>query len=433
MMKMNSKTLGECRNMCKRFLLLISIVALMVLTACSSGGDSSLASGKTTIKYAYWDKKQEGILKEQVKAFNEEYPDINVKLELTPFDQYWTKLDAAASGGELPDVFWMNGPNFIKYASNDVIEPLDKYISDDDFDLSPYPDALLDLYNNDGKQYAFPRDFDTNGLWYNKEMFDDAGLDYPDDDWEWEDLVEASKKLTDPSKDIYGIAAHINSGQSSHWNIIFANDGYVLSDDKKESGFDDPNTVDALEKYYDLIDKYEVSPTQAQMETTEPVSMFESGKVAMIYLASYYVPEFRENEYTNEHADVTSLPKLKQKSNVIHGLGNVVASNSKNKDAAWKFVQFLGSEEAGMIQSENGLLSAYEGTQDNWIEATPEFNLQVFLDAEDYAEPYPVSKDTAKWHTIMQDDLAKAWSGQLSVEEVSKKIAEQMEDVLANE
>lgn len=417
----------------KKFYVVLIIFLVFTLGACSSNDEGASADGKATIKYAYWDKNQEDMLKDIVKAFNKDYPNIQVKLELTPYDQYFTKLDAAATGGSLPDVFWMNGPNFVKYASNEMLEPINNRIKDDELDLSPYPKGLLGLYQYEDKTYALPKDYDTVGLWYNKKLFDEAGIDYPNEAWKWDDLVEAAKALTNPDKDIYGIAAFIQDAQASYFNTILANGGYIISEDKTESGFDDPNTIDGIQKYYDLIHKHKVSPTHAQMETTDATSMFESGKVAMMFQASYMIPQFKANEYTNEHADVALLPEMQKRSNVIHGLGNVIAKNSENKDAAWKFVTFLSSEKAAVMQAESGIIPAYEGTQDAWTKSTPNFNLQVFLDMAEVAEPYPVSKDTSKWSTIIQDNLTKAWSGQITVEEASEKIDKQMEEVLASE
>lgn len=418
--------------MLKKYLFILSVVMLIVVTGCSSEEGTS-ADGKTTIRYGYWDKKQQDMMESLIEEFNKDNPNIKVELELTPYDQYFTKLNASASGKNLPDVFWMNGPNFVKYAANDMIEPIDKNISDDNLDLSPYPEGLLGLYQYEEKTYALPKDYDSIGLWYNKELFDGAGVSYPDESWNWDDLVDAAKKLTDKDNGVYGIAAFIQDSQATYFNTILANDGYIISKDKSEAGFDDPNTIEGIQKYHDLIHKYEVSPTHAQMETTEATSMFESGKVAMIFEASYMIPEFKSNEYTNENADVAVLPKMKKRSNVIHGLGNVIASNSKNKEAAWKLVEFLSSEKAARIQADAGIIPAYEGTQQAWLESAPNFNLQAFLDMADVSEPYPVSKDTSKWSTIVQDNLAKAWSGQMTVDEACKIIDEEVEKVLAEE
>ncbi|WP_077328662.1 ABC transporter substrate-binding protein [Virgibacillus siamensis] len=418
----------------KKLLAVFGILLMVLLiSACSSGNETEGADGEKTIRYAYWDKKQENLMKDLITEFNKDHPDINIKLELTPYDQYFTKLNAAAAGGELPDVFWMNGPNFVKYAANNMIEPIGEYIKNDNLDLSPYPKGLLGLYQFNNKTYALPKDYDTIGLWYNKKLFDKAGVDYPDKSWTWDDLIKAGKKLTNSSKGIYGIAASIADPQASYFNVILSNGGYIISEDKTKAGFDKSNTIEGLQKYYDLIDKYKISPTHAQMETTEANAMFESGKVAMLFQASYMIPEFKNNEYTLKNADVAVLPKMQKRSNVIHGLGNVIAANSKNKDAAWKFVKFLSSKKAAKMQAEAGIIPAYKGTQDAWVEATPEFNLQAFLDMAEVSEPYPVSRDTSKWSTIVQENIAKAWSGQISIEEASEVIDKKVESVLSEE
>lgn len=405
--------------------------SILLISACSSESDNS-ADDENTIKYAYWDKKQEDLMEDLVEDFNEENPDINVELELTPFDQYFTKLDAAASGGSLPDVFWMNGPNIAKYANNDMIEPIDDYISEDDVDLDNYPDGLKEIYQIDDETYALPKDYDSIALWYNKELFDDADVDYPDESWDWEDMIDAAEKITDESEDIYGIAASIKDSQATFLNTILMNDGYILSDDKEEAGFDDPNTKEGLQKYYDLIDKYDVSPTHEQMETTEADEMFESGSAAMIFQGSYMIPEFKENDYTKENADVAVLPKMEKRTAVIHGLGNVISKESDNKDASWKFVEYLSSEEAAEIQAEHGIIPAYEGAEDAWLDSA-DFNLQAFLDMADASEPLPVSENTEKWNEIMENTLAEAWSGESSIDKTSEKIDEEIEKILSKE
>lgn len=416
----------------KRVFVFVIMLLAIVVTACSSG-DKEDADGKTTITYAYWDKKQEDLMEDLVENFNKDNPDINVELELTPFDQYFTKLDAAATGDSLPDVFWMNGPNIDKYAENDMIEPINDNIEEDDIDLDNYPDGLKEIYQHENETYALPKDYDTIGLWYNKELFDEADVDYPDESWEWEDMVDAAKEITDESEDVYGFAASIKDSQATFLNTILENDGYILSDDKTEAGFDDPNTIEGLQKYYDLIDKHEVSPTHAQMETTKADEMFESGRVAMIFQGSYMIPEFKKNDYTQENADVAVLPKMKKRSGVIHGLGNVVAKNSDKKEAAWDFVKYLSSEEAADIQAEHGIIPAYEGAEEDWLDQAPEFNLQAFLDMAEESEPLPVSVETQEWTEVMENTLAEGWSGESSIEDTSKSIDEKIEEILEKE
>src|SRR5699024_4100454 len=131
----------------------------------TQASDESESVEEVTIDIAIWDSNQEPVLREILDNFEAENEDIKVQIQLTPFGQYWTKLEAAATGGDLADVVWMNGPNFELYAGNGIIEPLTSYLEDSDLNLDDYPDGLVDLYNFNGDQYGIPKDWDTSALW----------------------------------------------------------------------------------------------------------------------------------------------------------------------------------------------------------------------------------------------------------------------------
>lgn len=421
----------------------LAMAALLVAVAgCSGGGQSATPSDgqksgaatgeKVTLTYALWDKNQMPAMEEIAKKFHEANPNVDIKIELTPNKQYWTKMEAAATGGTLPDVFWINGPRIIKYAANDVLLPLDEQIKADGVDLGNYPKALVDLYTYDGKTFALPKDFDTIGLWYNKKLFDDAKVSYPDETWDWNKLKEAAKKLTDEKKGIWGIAA-APYGQDNYYNTIFQAGGSVISEDRKSSGFDKPETIEGLKLWVDMIND-KVSPSAAQMSETESTQLFESGKVAMVYSGSWMASAFNGNEYTKDKVDVAYLPKGKENTSVIHGLGNVIAANTKHPKEAWEFVKYLGSKEAAEIQASKGAaIPAFNGTQDTWVKSMPNFNLKIFIDQAANAKAYPISKDTAKWAKLETDYMTKAWAGQMSVEDAAKELAQKMNELLAQE
>ena len=106
------------------------------------------------------------------EAYMAEHPEVKIETQVTPWSEYWTKLEAAAQGGQLPDVFWMHSNQFMKYASAGMLLNL----TDMNYDYSPYPSGITALYNFDGAQLAIPKDYDTIALAYNKEIFDAAGL-----------------------------------------------------------------------------------------------------------------------------------------------------------------------------------------------------------------------------------------------------------------
>ena len=367
-----------------------------------------------------------------VAAFKQSQPNIDVTIEVTPFDQYWTKLEASATGNSAPDLFWINGPNFIKYAANDILLPLNDRIEADSVDLGNYPEALVSLYTHDDQHYALPKDFDTIGLWYNKELFDAAGVAYPDATWTWDSVRDAAQKLTKADQGVWGIAAQMIN-QEGFYNTIYQNGGYVLSPDKTSSGYDQPETIEALKYWTDMIEQG-VSPTQAQMTETNPRDLFKSGKVAMLYGGSWRQIEFGQNEFTKDKVDVAPLPKGKQQAVIIHGLGNVISAQTAHPQEAWEFLKFLGGQEAAEIQAKTGaVIPAFNGAQQLWVESNPQFNLQVFLDQLPYAVAYPVSENTAEWQAIEKEDLTQAWAGQTAIEAAAQQVAQQMNQVLEQE
>ena len=417
----------------KKLISLSSIVLLLalVLTACGGGGSSS-SGQNVTLRYSIWDTNQAPAMQQIAAEFKKTHPNINVQVQVTPFTEYWTKLETAATGGSAPDIFWMNGPNLIKYASNNVLLPLDDKISADKVDLSNYPPSLVALYTYNGKHYALPKDFDTVALWYNKKLFDAAGLKYPDASWNWNTLRDAARKLTNPSKGVWGIAAQ-QANQEGYYNTIPQNGGYVISNDKKSSGYDKPATIGGLQFWINLIQD-KSSPTLAQMTDTPPISLFESGKVAMLYAGSWNAIEFAHNEYTKDKVDVAVLPQGKQRATVIHGLGNVIFANTPHPQEAWEFVQFLGSKQAADIQAKTGtVIPAYNGSQVNWVKAYPNFHVQVYIDELVYAVPFPISKNTAAWEAVESKVLNQVWAGQMSVDKGAKQLAQQMNQILAQE
>ncbi|WP_096436808.1 ABC transporter substrate-binding protein [Alteribacter populi] len=410
---------------------------LLLVAGCSQESEETSGSESTnedvTLSYMVWDLDQMPALEQIIEEFNTEFPHISIELENTPFSQYWDSLEIAGTGQSLPDVFWMNGPNVKLFAENDMLLPISERVEEDSYDLSPYPEALLELYNVNENQYAIPKDYDTIGLWYNKELFDETSIDYPDESWDWDSLIAAAQKLTNVDEGVYGIAAHLNS-QSGFYNTIYQAGGYVIDTENNTAGHNTNEGIEGIKFWVDLIHKYEVSPSIQQMTDNPPTSMFESGNVAMFVSGSWFAPVFATNEYTKDRVDVAQLPSGKEKSTIIHGLGNVISSHTEHPDEAWEFLKFLGSERAAEIQAESGtVIPAYEGIETKWVESLPNFNAQAFIDQLDYAEPLPNSLQTRTWQQIELDYLNKAWTGEVEVEELVDEMVNEIEEILANE
>lgn len=413
-----------------------TVVAGTMLTGCgsSSNSASTSSSGDVTLTYAIWDKNQKPGMEAIAAKFHEKNPNITVNVEVTPWDQYWTKLDAGASSGTLPDVFWMHSCNFLKYATNDALMDItDKIKNSKDVSMDNFPKDLVGMYTSGGKNYAIPKDYDTIGLWYNKTMFDAKGIPYPDATWDWNKLLEVAQKLNDPANGVYGFLSPVDS-QQNYYNFIFQNGGQVLSADKKKSGYDTPEVKQAMQFAVDFSQKYKVSPTVQQFADTTRDQYFESGKGAMAFFGSWMVSEFKANEYVAKNCDVAVIPFGKKKATMYNGLGNAISAKTKNADAAWKFVEYMGTKEANVIQAEkSAAIPAYKGTEQGWVDANKQFNVKVYPQMLEYANIFPNSETRAQWDALETQIFSKAWSGEISVEDGCNDMAKQMNDLLATE
>ena len=402
-----------------------SAAALLALSACASGAGTG-SSEDATITYGIWDQKQQPAMQEIADAFAAEHPNVTVEIQLTPYKEYFTKLQTSVSGGAAPDVFWMNGPNFQLYASNGVLAPLD----DQGVEASDYPQGLIDLYTFDGSLYGAPKDFDTVALWYNTELFDAAGVEYPSADWTWDDLKAAAAKLSDPAAGVYGITA-TQYGQENYYDSIAQAGGEVISADGTESGFGTPEALEGITLWTDLIAAGS-SPTAQQMTDTSPEDFFLSGKAAMFQNGSWAAVAYAENPDIAEKVNVAPLaagPEGNQ--SVIHGIGNVANAKSDQLAIAKEFAAFASGEQAAKIQAETGtVIPAFNGTQQAWVEALPQYDLQVYIDALETAVPYPVSKNTAAWTALESEILAQVWAGAVSPKDGLMQLADQMQAAL---
>ncbi|MFI6597592.1 ABC transporter substrate-binding protein [Nonomuraea sp. NPDC050536] len=408
----------------------VVVAGLLLGVAACGGGDP--ADGKVELSYRIWDKNQLPAMQQIVDRFQAAHPNIQIKIQLTASQEFWTKLQADATGGSAPDVFWMNGPHAQLYASNDMLLPLSDTIKSGQVKLSDYPEALARIYSYQGTQYGIPKDFDTVGLWFNKKLFDAAKIKYPDDTWTWETVAQAARKLTDTAKGVYGIAAP-PFGQENYYDTIFQAGGQVISPDGRSSGYDQPATITGLRFWTDLM-KAGVSPSLKSMTDTYPTQLFESGKIGMYYGGSWNAITFAQNSATKNDVDVTVLPKGLKRAVVIHGLANVAYAKTKHPKQATEFLAFLGSKQAADIQAQTGaVMPAFNGTQDAWVKSMPQYRLQSFLDQLAYAVPFPTSKNTDAWQSQEATVLGPAWSGDKDVETAAKEMAATMNTALGKE
>lgn len=417
--------------MSMRISALITILFLFTTVLAGCGGSSSgEAGGKKVLNVALWDENVMDTLTKTIQIYNKSHPDVEVKVTYTPWADYWTKLKTSLAGNSGPDVFWMNGPNFYAYASNGWIKDLQPLIDQSKLDTSVYTDALVDLYSYKEHLYGLPYFLDAVGLYYNKELFDKAGISYPDNSWTWNSIEENSAKLTDKSNGVYGYAALIDS-QSGYYDLIHQAGGYIISNDKKSSGFNSPEALSAFKWEQGLMDKG-YSPSAQQQLETKPLQLFGSGKVAMFPAISVSAPELYK--LLGDKLGVAPLPAGKKQATIVHGLSWAMNGKTKHEQEAWDLIQVLSGKEGEQLLADSGFsIPAYKGTEDGWLKSIPSLNLQVFVDSLKFAVPYPVSEKTAEWQDVETKEIQGAFLGKKPFEEALKTIADKMDEILAKE
>lgn len=437
----------------KKKLLSTALAGIMVmsLAACGGGGGNSgggsadggdAAGGASsggdkggTITVAIWDNGQKAGL-DQIIADYTAATGNKAEIQVITWDQYWTLLEAGASGGDMPDVFWMHSNEVQKYMENDILMDLtDRIASSEKLEMDKFPEDIKNLYSWDGKTYAIPKDVDTIALFYNKTMFDEAGLSYPDDSWTWDDFYDAAVKLTKEDGSQYGTAMNPSNEQDGWMNIIYSMGGKVLTDDKKASGFDDPNTIKAMEFVQKLVDN--VMPPATVMAETGTDVLLGSGKIAMLSQGSWMVPQFKEHEYISENCDVAVLPKDPTTGNRVslyNGLGWVVSAKTKNPDAAWQLVEWFGTKDMQLKQAQLGVtMAAYDGVSDEWKNNTDKFDLQPYLDMRENIVFRPSTRATLTWWNPMCETFKEAWNGNMPMADACAQVTQQMNEAISAE
>ncbi len=330
----------------KRFKLVALSLCTLFLAGCGSKGQEKVGKsndGTVTLSYAIWDSGQEKGLRKLADEFESKNPNTKINIQVIGWNDYWTMLEATVTGGSLPDTFWMHSNEIHRYGSNGMLLSLNDYIKNSEVvDLKNFPKGLNEIYNINDNQYAIPKDFDTIGLWYNKKMFDEAQIPYPDETWNWDKLYEVSKKLTKADGSQFGVLAPLHN-QEGYYNFVYQNGGDIITDDKK-SGYDNPKTIEAMNYYFNLS-KEGLSPKI--FNDKERAEALQNGQATMGFFGSWNLGSFADNEYMAKNFDVTVLPSSNdgKRATIFNGLGNAISAKTEHPQEAWKWVEYLSSKE----------------------------------------------------------------------------------------
>lgn len=275
------------------------------------------------------------------RQFMKRHPNISIKAENTPWEDFLQKYVAQGAGGTLPDLMYIHFSWAQQLIQQRVLSELDDYVDrQDDFDIDDFTKPSLVSYRHDGKLYGIPYDEGPGILFYNKDLFDKAKVDYPTEKWTLGDLKEAAIKLTsgEGRRRVYGFAGTPTPGDGAMApSYLFPFGAQYISEPKEDKCLiDSPEAVEAMEWWMELRSKYKAVPSPADVETMQG-DPFQFGRVAMMLNGSWATPPLNQN--AKFKWDVAVWPKgPKKHSTFSAGSCYAITKNSKHADAAWIYL-----------------------------------------------------------------------------------------------
>jgi multiple sugar transport system substrate-binding protein len=405
-------------------------VAAPVLAACGSGDD-----GNGPLKMVVWggdlDKET---YQARIDLFEAENPDIKIELQLIPADQYEQKVQTMIAGGDGPDIMQVaEGVN--TYSSKSQILPLDDYAKDAGLDLEQRFGPVGTLYSYEDKVYAIPDRSGAMIVYYNKDLFDAAGVEYPTAEWTQEDAQAAMEKLTVPGTQWgYGGAGW----WPQWWSFAYQNGGQII-DDSGQPTANSPEVVAALQWANDLAHKDHVVPTAAEYADMGPDMggdpAFAAQKVAINATGFWAIGGLLEADF---NWDIAPLWRGADQAVSAFGSGLAISRDAKDPKKAFKAIEFLTGADAQelIIDKAQDVPANLEVQQSDafltpsW--ATTPLNMAAFGESSSFIFRAPFIPQWNEMQAAFNDNLGTFWNEGGDAQTELDKIQTQLESIITD-
>jgi multiple sugar transport system substrate-binding protein len=426
-----------------KLMLLLLLALSLVLAACSPGETAEppspdpgapppadmaeepadVPAGVTSLTLMGWSSSdaENSRLQTVVDTFNTNNPDIQVILNLVP--EYDTRLQTSIAGGSPPDVFYIDSFRLPDFVRAGAIEPAEGQLENPD----DFYDSLRTAFTIDGTFYCPPKDFSTLALQYNTDLFDAAGLDYPDASWTWDDLRDAAAALTDRDAGVHGM---VLSADFARWiAFLYQAGGSVTDDDFTTMTINSPEALAAVQFYVGLAtDGYAAQPTD--LDSGWAGEAFGKGQAAMSMEGNWII-SFLADNFPDVNYGVTELPAGPGgKATMAFTVCYAVPVASQHKDEAFRLVNYLTGPDGMKEWTDLGLaMPTRESLRAGWLESFPE--LEPFLDGAEYAYPWQFRPGFQDVLDTVNDGLQQAMIGAMTPESLLQQAEQVGNEVLA--
>lgn len=393
--------------------------------AAGQQGDQSSSDKKVKLTLTMWgsedDKK---VMEKRLEIVKSTYPNISVNVLLVAGD-YDQKVQTMIAGGTPPDIM-MIAENYQVYASKNQIIPLDDLIAANNLDMKEkYNEDVANIMTYDGKYYGMPDRAGAMVVFYNKDLFDQAGVAYPSQDWTQKDMLEAAQKLTIKEGDKTIQWGYYPGSWWPQWMQLVYQNGGSLFDENNKPTFDTPEVRAALQLMNDMSFKYGTSPTPVEIADMGNIGadpLFAQGKIAMETTGFWNIGSLSKVEGINwDIAPVWGVTN-----SFFNGL--TITKDSKHQEEAFAVINALTTLEAQMPIIESGQdapATKAALTSDAFLNAEyggKKINMSAFIDSKLYKQPL-----NPKWNEMMKiidDKLGVYFNNESTLDNTVKEIQE---------
>lgn len=326
-----------------------------------------------------------------IARFEEANPDILVQLEAVAGRDYYTRLLTQIVAKSAPDIMQIGDDAVPRFVNAGAFMPLDGFINGDyPLDTDIYLPGVLEPGQWEGQQWLLPKDFSPLAVYYNKAIFDAYGVDYPQDGWTWNDMLETAQALTkdtdgDGRTDLWGIQLTANWTTGFEYYVAAAGGRLINEEGTSFVGeMDSPETIEAVQFFSDLYNVHKVAPPPADYSLwAGGNSEFGNGKAAMRLFGRWPQAGYLDNP--NVDLGLVGVPQAEERANILFWGGFGIYSGTDHPEAAWRFLRFYAGEQGSDVWKDWAIppvaaVAASAGLTDDPIEG-------VWISELDYLVP----------------------------------------------
>lgn len=426
---------------------LVTVLSAGLLAGCGSdtSEESSSDGGETTITFGIHvanPEEQETVTYNIVQEFNKQYEgQYKVEFEAADNETHSKNLKLQSTDGTLPDIFWVDAAEAPEYAESGVLMDLSDYLSENT-DIDEALNGMEDGYNNGEIQYGLPYQCNVQGFFYNKELFDAAGVEYPTNETTYEEFLDMIAKLKESGVTPIAIGSKNSSYTMWEFNEFLERYGWsenidaILSGEKK---FNNPDLVACFEKMEGLKDAGAFPDNMATIEYFDAKQLFDNGTAAMFGTGQWDCSEFDENLGDKvgfwwgpvfSDSDYEQKVAMKVPAAPI-AVNAEVADDDAMKEAVYAFLNFYYSEDAAKMSYEGSIFPAtsYEGI----AASDTQYAMNAMLEALSEGWTSPESAPDLTVGSAVQTELYNGIFGVLQGTYTPEEALDKMDETLSYE